>query len=280
MENQYLFASSQQWVKNGFTSVESILSLSENFQLISSSVQMQHLQEILFEENIIDVEILQDNPSPEDVAYISKSSPDFYRKYSLFNHAFLEALDVFLSVNVDDDSIADSLSERIEKNLPPFSKIGNMADSLSWIALLSSDKVPLGSMLYVYGSDDDFFLQRNIHPYLSHEWKYHKRGAISAYDPAVFTQRLNQNQKNEGNKVLSPKELFIYVDKLVNRTADNLQKPNPDLMKAREDLMKARSYLQNLENKVAPKMLIGLQKLFQETTEKCRALMNKNNIEF
>lgn len=279
MENQYLFTSSQQWLRNKFSSAEATLALSENFKLISSTIQMNYLQEVLFEENIIDVEILQNNPSSQDISYISKSSPDFYKKYTLFNHAYSEMVSLILPI--EKDKLSDELHDRIEKNLPPLCSGSNTVDSLTWIALLASDKIPLGSTLYIYGSEEDFFLNgKNVHPYLNHEWKYHKRGIVTAYDPAIFTLRVNNNRKDEKNNVMAPKELFLYVDKLVNRTFENLQKPNPDLMKAREDLMKARSYIQNLEDKIPTKMLLGLRQVFQETTDKCRELLNKNNIKF
>ncbi|MGL5254915.1 MAG: hypothetical protein ACRC9L_07990 [Brevinema sp.] len=279
MENQYMFASSNQWLKQKFSSIEAILSLSEHFQLVSSDIQITYLQKVLFKENIIDVEILQNNPSPQDIQYISNSSPDFYKKYNLFNHAFSEIISLILPI--DEEDLSYTLHERIEKSLPPLSHDGNPVDSLSWLALLNTDKIPLGSTLYIFGSEEDFFSGKNVHPYLNHEWKYHKRGALCAYDPSVFTLRLNKNHQKETNKnVMSPNDLFLYVDKLINRTFYNLQKPNPDLIKAREDLMKARSYIQNLENKVSPKMILGLKQVFQEATEKCRSLLNKNNIKF
>lgn len=268
----YLFVSSLVWLEHKMRSVEAIFAMGDRFDIVSTTAQIEHLKSELFGPYLIDMEILDENPSPEEIKLIKTKSPEFYKDYLLFQAGLKKSVKLILTV--DPASLEEAVSKRIEGKTPPQFLGNNESDIISWVAIVNSPLLPMGSEIYVYSNGEDFLYQKNIHPYLSHEWKYIKRGVIRAYDPSMFSQKFVVKQPPEEmalpvrDSKNTPEFLRARFIAVLDEISTDLENHSSDHSLCKGLFIEAKNSIDRISGKASTETVTVMKRLYNEALHK------------
>lgn len=267
----YLFVSSLVWLEHKMRSVEAIFALGDRFDIVSTSAQIERLKSELFGAYLIDMEILDENPSPEETKLIRVKSPEFYKDYLLFQAGLKKS--VKFIIPADAASLEEAVTKRIEEKTPPQFIGNNESDIISWVAIINSPLLPMGSEIYVYSNGEDFLYQKNIHPYLSHEWKYIKRGVIRAYDASMFSQRFVVKQPEELAPTVrdsrnTPEFLRARFIAVLDEISLDLENPSSDHSLCKALFIEAKNNIDRIAGKANNETVTVMKRLYNEALHK------------